>query len=103
MTYRVHPEAGQDLDAIWEFIARDSSEAASRWISRILDTLDAIGRSPGIGHRRRDLTPRDVWFFPLERYLILYQITREVVHVVALTQGSRDIRELLKRRLGPGR
>ncbi len=51
----------------------------------------AIGRSPGIGHKREDLTTYPVLFFPLGAYLIIYRAVRPTVEIVAVTRGERDI------------
>ena len=39
--HEFHPEAEADLDAIWEFIADDSPEAADRVIGAIEATIEA--------------------------------------------------------------
>ena len=46
-----------DLDEIWEYIAADNIEAADHWIGRLFDALEALGRKPGIGYKRENLTP----------------------------------------------
>jgi toxin ParE1/3/4 len=53
--YRFHPEAEADLDAIWEFIAEDSLEAADRIIDAIEATIEALVPFPHQGHRHPDL------------------------------------------------
>ena len=52
--YRFHPEADGDLDAIWEFIAEDSLEAADRIIDAIEAAIEALVPFPHQGHRRPD-------------------------------------------------
>jgi plasmid stabilization system protein ParE len=44
--YRFHPEAEGDLDAIWEFIAEDSLEAADRITDAIEAAIEALVRFP---------------------------------------------------------
>ena len=65
--YRFHPEADADLDAIWEFIAEDSLEAADRMIEA---TIEALVPFPHQGHRRPDLTERPLRFTTAGNYLI---------------------------------
>jgi plasmid stabilization system protein ParE len=50
--YDFHPAASVDLDAIWEFIAEDSQDAADRMIDRIEAAIEAIVPFPPQGHRR---------------------------------------------------
>jgi len=62
--------------------------------------LERIADMPGIGHRREDLTPYPVLFWPVGAYLIIYRAeARRPVEIVAVTQGARDIPSFLRRRL----
>ena len=50
--YVLTPSAKRDLIEIWDYIASDNIEAASR----VLDALELeLARSPGAGHWREDL------------------------------------------------
>lgn len=46
-------DADFELDDIWEYIAADNIEATDRWIEKLFDAFEALGQTPGIGHRRR--------------------------------------------------
>lgn len=54
--YVLGADANLDLDEIWEYIAADNTEAADRWIGKLFDAFEALGRTPGMGHKREDLT-----------------------------------------------
>jgi len=54
--YVLGSDASLDLDDIWEYIAADSIDAADRWIGKLFDAFEALGRTPGMGHKREDLT-----------------------------------------------
>jgi plasmid stabilization system protein ParE len=97
--YILVPDAALDIEDIWEFIAGDSIDAADRWLAKLFDTFEAIGNTPGIGHRREDLTAYPILFFPVGAYLIIYRAERRPVEIVAVTQGSRDIPSFLRRRI----
>jgi plasmid stabilization system protein ParE len=97
--YILSEDAGLDLDEIWEYIAQDNIDAADRWIGKLFDGFEAIGRTPGIGHKREDLTDYPVLFFPVGAYLIIYRAVVPTVEIVAVTQGARDIPSFLRRRL----
>jgi plasmid stabilization system protein ParE len=92
-------DAEFDLDDIWEFIATDNIDAADRWIERLFGAFEALGRTPGMGHRREDLTPYPVLFWPVGAYLVIYSVERRPIEIVAVTQGSRDIPAFLSRRI----
>jgi antitoxin ParD1/3/4/toxin ParE1/3/4 len=55
--------------------------------------------SPGIGHTRKDWTKAPVLFWPVGKYLIVYRVHTDQIEVLAVTQGSRDIPVLLRKRL----
>ncbi len=97
--YVLGGDAALDLESIWEYIAHDSIDAADKWIGKLYDAFDAISRSPHIGHKREDLTPFPVLFWPVGKYLVIYRAERRPIEIVAVTQGSRDIPAFLHRRL----
>ncbi len=69
--------AEQDLEAIWDYIADDSVDAADHWVARLFDAFDALAQNPGMGHKREDLTSLTVLFWPVGAYMILYRIQSE--------------------------
>jgi plasmid stabilization system protein ParE len=97
--YVLSADADCDLDEIWEYIASDSLDAADRWIGILFDGFDALAQTPGMGHRREDLTPHAVLLWPVGAYLIIYRADRQPIEIVAVTQGSRDIPAFLSRRI----
>jgi antitoxin ParD1/3/4/toxin ParE1/3/4 len=97
--YVLGTEAEFDLDDIWEYIAADNIAAADRWIERLYDAFEALGQTPGMGHKREDLTPHPVLFWPVGAYLIVYRAERRPIEIAAVVQGSRDIPAFLSRRV----
>ena len=78
----------------------DDINAADRWIGKLFDAFEALGRMPGIGHKREDLTDYPVLFWPVGAYLVIYRLAdQEAVTIIAVTQGSRDIPSFLRRRV----
>ncbi len=90
--------AEMDLDAIWDYIAQDSLDAANRWIEKLFEAFEGLDRNPGLGHKREDLTSLPVLFWPVGAYLILYRTKEDRVEIVAVTQGARDIPKFLNER-----
>ena len=39
-----------------EYIAADNIDAADRWVGTLFDAFEALARTPGMGHKRDDLT-----------------------------------------------
>jgi|SRR5580700_1322976 toxin ParE1/3/4 len=94
-SYRVKitPTASGELEAIFDYIARDSPQNAARFISRIVDAIDSLDRMP---HRYRlarssDPTFNQIRSMPLRPYLIRYIVddaTHSVV-IVSIRHGAR--------------
>ncbi len=99
--YILSEDAERDLDGIWDHVAQDSVKASDQLIDRLLDTFDTfdmLGRTPGIGHTREDLTAYPVLFWPIGSYLIIYRTSSALVEIVSVTHGARDIPTFLERR-----
>ena len=91
--YAFHPEAFADLDEIWEYIAEDNIDAADRVLTDIHSTLTTLAASPGIGHRRPDLSERPLRFHVArDEYLIAYAPDASPLWIVAVIHGHRDPR-----------
>ena len=97
--YVLSVDANFDLEDIWEYIAVDNIDAADRWIGKLFDAFEGLGQTPGMGHRREDLTSRAVLFWPVGAYLVIYRSERRPIEIVAVTQGSRDIPAFLHHRI----
>ena len=60
--FQLTPQAMEDLDAIWWFIAGDNREAADRVESEIVATCKRLAKHPLMGTKRQDITPLRVRF-----------------------------------------
>jgi len=63
----------QDLQDIWEFIAADNVPAADKLEDEFFEAFEMLAKHPRMGHARLDLTERDVRFWPVGQYLIVYR------------------------------
>jgi plasmid stabilization system protein ParE len=91
----------EDLDAIWNYIARDSQDAANRVESAIFAAFSAIARHPLIGSRRAEITPLPVRFWPVTefpQFLVVYRPKARPVKVVAVICSKREMERLLLNR-----
>ena len=95
--YTVAPETLQDLQDIWDFIARDNPETADHLQEEFFGAFGGLAAMPGKGHTREDLTDLPVRFFPLHSYLIVYRSDPAPLQIVAVLHGARDIPTVLKR------
>ena len=85
-----------DLQEIWDFVAEDSFTAADRLIEDFYRTFQRLAAVPGMGHKRQDLTERDVLFWALYSYLIIYK-SSQPLRVVRIIHAKRDVKTLLTR------
>ena len=99
--FRFTPQAVQDLDAIWWFIAEDSRDAADRVEMEIVATCRRLAKHPLIGTKRQDITALPVRFWTLPKfsnYVIVYRPDTATLQIVAILHGKRDLKKVLERR-----
>ncbi len=97
--YLVAPEAEDDLRQIWRYLLGEAGLAiANRIQGELVDAFESLADVPGKGHKRPDLTSREVLFFSVYQYMIVYR-RAELVEIVAVLHGKRDLRRLLKTRM----
>lgn len=92
----VSPQALEDLDEIWRFIAQDNVEAADRFEQRIRKTFYSLAENPGTGHSREDITDKPVLFWPVGSYLIIYDPGKRPVEILRVLHGARDVATILE-------
>jgi antitoxin ParD1/3/4/toxin ParE1/3/4 len=90
--YAFHPDARDDLDEIWDYIAEDNPDAADRVITEILEAIRAVVPFPHSGHRRPDLTAAPLRFVSVREYLIVYAPDEKPPWVIAVVHGHRNPR-----------
>ena len=99
--FQFTPQAAEDLDAIWWFIAEDNRDAADRVEMEIVATCRRLARHPLMGTKRQDVTPLPVRFWAVTKfpnYVIVYRPETAPLQVVAVLHSKRDLREVLEGR-----
>ena len=92
----ISPLAELDLAEIIEFIAQDDPTAARRVLAGFRGALNALAERPEIGHRRDDLASgRELRFWRIFSYLIVYESMPETLRVVRVLSGHRDVEAIL--------
>lgn len=98
------PSYYDDIAAGVEDLARQASpHVAERWAGAVLDTTEQLALHPGLGRRRRDLTPagvRSLCVDDFERWLIFYlwHEGEDVVELVRVVHGMMDLPRALPAR-----
>jgi plasmid stabilization system protein ParE len=99
--YLLSPDALQDLQDIWDFVAFDNTKAADQLEDEFFNAFAKLARRPRMGHIRPDVTDRDVRFWPTGSYLIVYRQLPTTLQIVAVLHGARDIPEVIRKRPAP--
>jgi plasmid stabilization system protein ParE len=89
--YELSPEARDDLQEIWNYIAGKNPAAADKLEADIYKACEALAKNPRLGHKRPDLTDEPVLFWPVrEQYLVIYQQESQPLKIVRILRGARD-------------
>lgn len=99
--FQITPQAAEDLDAIWWFIAEGNRDAADRVDIEIIATCERLAKHPQIGTKRADITPLPVRFWTVTKfpnYVIVYRADRAPIQVIAVLHGKRDLKDILETR-----
>ena len=95
--YRLTRGALRELNEIVAYIAEDSPSAARRVRERVFDACEKLGRQPGMGHRRPDITPADVRFWNIKgRFLVVYSDTNHPIEILRIFRAGRDVEAALR-------
>ena len=95
---RVHKtrQAEADLLNIWFHIAEHDISAADRLLDRVERRCTTLAQRPRLGAARPEIAP-DAHSLVEGRYLILYRIVGQVIEIVRVVHGARDLATLFKR------
>ena len=89
----ISPLAYQDLEAIWDFVAARDEVAARRLVQSITDKFKFLLSFPETGRLRHELL-LELRGFPVGRYVIFYQPTKDGIEVLRVLHGSMDIQSV---------
>lgn len=84
------PQARNDLVGIADYIARDSLDAAMRWLDRMDQRLALLASQPEMGERRPDIAP-DIRSFVAGAYVIYYRPRADGIELARVLHSARDI------------
>ena len=82
------PQAAGDLQAIYDFIARDSPHYAQLTVEDILAAIDRLGQFPLMGRRIPERPRDDLRELIKPPYRIVYRVS-EVVKILTIFRASR--------------
>lgn len=88
------PQAAEDLQAIRDFIARDSEHYAALVVQRLVEAVDILEEFPNSGRRVPEHSRNDLRELVRPPYRIVYRITGDVLHIVTVFHSAKRIPEL---------
>lgn len=92
---------GQDLPAIYSFIARGDQSAAERVLDAVEQTFETIAQQPvgGVNYPTRNPLLQNIRMLPVHdfpNYLVFYRIEDAAIHVLYVVHGARDLPRLFR-------
>jgi toxin ParE1/3/4 len=88
------PEAENDLEEIWWYVAQDNLQSADQLLDQIQEAFLALANFPQMGVGRDELRA-GLRSQPVGSYLIFYLSLGDGIDVVRVMHGSRDVKSLL--------
>ena len=92
--------AGQDVQASWEFIARDSLMYAGSFVRRMREAARSLAESSERGRVVPEYGDPTIRELIVGNYRLVYQLTVETVYILRVVHGSRLLPDL-KHGTGP--
>lgn len=84
------PEAENDLNEIWWYIAQDSLDNADKLLDEIEETSRKLAQFANMGRKRDELHP-GLQSFPVGKYLMFYMLISGGIEIVRVLHGKMDI------------
>jgi toxin ParE1/3/4 len=99
--YLLDPCVEDELWTIWQFIARDNEDAATRVIEAAYKTFRVLADNPELGRTRNFQNPglrgiRSWRVSGFGNYLVFYRATESGIQVHHVYHGARDIEALFE-------
>ncbi len=90
VTVKWTPQSISDINAIAEYISRDSVRYASLFVEKIFDQESMFQVSVRIGRIVPEFENEDIRELIFERYRVIYRVVDEhSVHILSIFHGSR--------------
>jgi addiction module RelE/StbE family toxin len=87
------PQAADDLQAIYDYIARDSPHYAQLTVEKILSAIDSLKNHPQMGRHVPEKPRDDLRELIRSPYRIVYR-TGEVLRILTIFRSSRRFPEI---------
>jgi plasmid stabilization system protein ParE len=89
--------AGNDLQNIEDFIARDSVLHAITFVDRVVESAETLLKTPRIGRMVPEFNRPDLRELLFRDYRIVYLLQDDEAFILRVVHGSRDLLALVRR------
>ena len=89
------PQAIEDIQAIAEYIGRDSTIYAETTVEQIFQAPEKLMQFPKLGRivpEKNDESVREIFAF---QYRVIYEIVESEIHILTVVHGKRIIEDLI--------
>lgn len=93
--YRLTAKAEEDLLNIWQYIAEDNPQAATKLLNTLNENFVLLAENKYLGVARPDIV-LELRHFSVKRYLILYRHITSGIEIVRVVHGARNIHTLIQ-------
>jgi len=89
-TLRLSRQAEQDIESILQYTYETYGERQrQRYADALHEAFETITGTPGLGHRRSDLSERHR-AFPVEQHVVVYTVSGRTVQVARILHSRMD-------------
>ena len=95
--YSIAPQARDDLQAIWDYIAIENGKpsTANSFLARLCRKFALLATQPLMGQARDDLRP-GLRVFTAGSYVIFYYPQPDGVEVAGVVHGAQDVEAMFR-------
>ena len=89
------PQAIEDIQAIAEYIGRDSTIYAETTVEQVFQAPEKLMQFPKLGRivpEKNDESVREIFVF---QYRVIYEIVESEIHILTVVHGKRIIEDLI--------
>ncbi|MGL5794748.1 MAG: type II toxin-antitoxin system RelE/ParE family toxin [Waterburya sp.] len=89
----IAPEAIKDLDAIFDYFSERNVAAGEKLLDEFQKKCRYLVQFPKIGRSYKEIRPY-LRGLPLDGYIIFYRLDRDIIEIMRVVKGNRDLETL---------
>ena len=98
--YWLSPRALKDIAEIETYeIEHFGEDLALQTEANLFEAFERLALTPGLGHKRPDLTSRPYFIYSVDPYLVIYARQVDPLPILAIIHSARNVKKLLKSKL----